>query len=105
MNNNTPNHDTWCRDYRNRRYLQHATHQEITERMDDILVNFIHFTDEGTAVVQTPLEINPYAAFFTHVLEEMKLRGQREFSFAVKNLHLDDKKYPRVRGAAELWRT
>jgi len=72
--------------------------------MDDVLANLVHFTDGGQAVTQAPFEANPYAALITHVFQEMRLRNQQSFAFKLKNFHLDDKKYPKVRRAAEVWR-
>jgi hypothetical protein len=94
---------TWFDEYRKKRYLEHATHDELTARLDDILVNLVHFTDDGLAVVHTSIEPNPFVILLAHFFEEMKRRGQREYDFPLKHLHFDDTKYPKARLAAKLW--
>jgi hypothetical protein len=93
----------WREGYRLRRYLQHADHDELTRRLDDIFVNVIRFTDSGVAVVPAPLELNPYSEMLVHVIEELRLRGWPDEGFAVKHLHFDNAKYPSVTAASTLW--
>ena len=94
----------WRDEYLKNRYLKHATHEELTNRLDDSFVNMIRFTDESKAVVRTPVEKHPLAALFGHVLHELGLRGAGDYAFSVKSLHFDDTAYPNIRRAAELWR-
>jgi len=95
---------TWQTSYQQRRYLQHADNGELTQRLDDIFVNIIRFTDTGVAVAMAPLELNPYSELLVHVMEEMRLRGWPDERFAVKRLHFDNAKYPSVINASNLWR-
>jgi hypothetical protein len=94
----------WRDEYLKNRYLEHATQEELTSRLDDIFVNMIRFTDEGKAVVRTPVEKNPLAPLFGHVLHELGQRSAGDYAFSVKSLHFDDTAYPNIRRAAELWR-
>src|SRR5437667_932690 len=90
-------------EYRQERYLQHATHGELTQRLDDIFVNFFYFAPDGQPIVRAPLESNPFAALFLHVLEELTMRGGKDYSFPVQNFHLDNAKYPNVSRASQLF--
>jgi hypothetical protein len=101
---NDTHYQTWRDEYRAKRYLERATDADLTQRLDDILVNFIRFLDDGRAVVRSPLESNPLTPLVIHVLEEVKLRGHTHYSFQVKHFHLDSTKYPNVGRAAALWR-
>jgi hypothetical protein len=69
-------HVFWRRQYRQRRYLQYLTEDELVQRAKDILANqltltgglkigFYDFESEGDSLLQA----------FTHVLEELVLRG------------------------------
>lgn len=94
----------WREEYLKRRYLEHATHKELAQRLDDIFVNLIRFTDDGQAIVRMPIEENPFAALVGHVLHELGLRGTKDNAFPVRNLHFDNAAYPNVGRAAALWR-
>lgn len=97
-------YQAWAGDYRAKRYLEHATEQELRRRLDDIFVNMIVFTDDGRAVVRKPLEANLHFRLFAHFFEEMKLRNQWPYSFPLNHIHFDDEQYPKVRRAGQLWR-
>ena len=94
----------WRDEYLKNRYLEHATHEELTNRLDDIFVNMIRFTDEGKAVVRKPVEKDPLAPLFGHVLHELGQRGAGDYAFPVKRLHFDDTVYPNIRRAAKCWK-
>ena len=74
-------HERWCEEYRKKRYLEHATNQDLTQRPDDIAVNLLIFTAAGEAVVRTPLESNRYAPLLVHFMHELSLRAETRYTF------------------------
>lgn len=94
--------EKWKETYQSRRYLQHCNHAELTERMDDILVNFYRFTADGRCVT-FPYERNPWLRLLADVMFEVECRQLASATFDVKNLHLDSSRYPNVIKASSLW--
>jgi hypothetical protein len=90
--------------YRQKRYLEHASQDEMAERLNDICVNVYVFGDDGSARVRnTPYSMH-FLALLAHFFEEMKLRRQPSYSFHAPNFHLDDTRYPKARRAEQLWK-
>jgi len=63
--------------YRTRRYLEHATDDELARRLRDVMANLTTLTPAGQ-IGPLPLERGGavWMEAFTHLLEEYKLRGK-----------------------------
>lgn len=71
----TPRHEAWRRAYREHRYCQHLSQQELNSRIRDIVLRMLTLTSGAKIGV---LDITPegmrWFELWTHVLEEMALR-------------------------------
>jgi hypothetical protein len=95
--------ELWQHEYRQRRYLEHATSAELTQRLQDLMNNVCDLTAEGTLAMKNPLEDGISIIHFTHLLEELRLRGEGLTPEMMRGGHFDGRRYINARRAAELW--
>src|SRR5450432_301972 len=96
-------HEWWRQFYRQRRYLEHASAEELGQRYQDVMENIGSFSAEGKWALKSPLECQ-WGELFTHVLEELELRGEspirpemlRAGQFTLRKLKT-------AKRAAEIW--
>jgi hypothetical protein len=93
--------ETWRQNYHQRRYLQHATGDELTQRLRDLLDNVCDFTAEGKLAMKLPGDGSEWVEYFTHLLEELGLRGTGITPEMRGDIRL--LRYPSGRRAAQLW--
>jgi hypothetical protein len=68
--------EMWQFQYRSRRYLEHATSEQLAQRLRDIMCNLTLLTEEGKISVRHPnKDGGVWWESFAHVYEEHKLRG------------------------------
>jgi hypothetical protein len=69
--------DRWREEYRQARYLEHLSQDEIEQRVRDIFTNILILAEDGKLSLP-PLEKGTgfWMLLFTHILEEFALRGQ-----------------------------
>jgi hypothetical protein len=96
-------HEWWRHNYRQRRYLEHATTEEVNQRLQDLMDNMCDFTAEGKLAVKNPLKEGQWIELFTHVLEELELRGEYVRREMLEGGHFDGRRYVNAKRAAELW--
>lgn len=96
-------HEWWRHNYRQRRYLEHASAEDLKQRAQDLLENACDFTAEGKLGLKHTLEEIVWMELFTHLLEELGLRGEpippdmvRQGQFTRHKLHVSKR-------AAEIW--
>jgi hypothetical protein len=66
----------WRTQYRSKRYLEHATAEQLSQRVRDIICNLTLLTKEGKIGLRLPSEDGAvWTEIFTHALEEYVLRG------------------------------
>jgi hypothetical protein len=71
-----PRHVLWRRQYRNYRYLQYLSKEELLQRAKDVLANQLTLTDERKiGFYDFVLDGDYLLKVWTHVLEEFVLRG------------------------------
>jgi len=69
-------HEFWRLSYRRSRYLEHATEEELMNRARDIISNITELAYDGKIGMISPTEGGAFwIELFTHVLEELVLRG------------------------------
>lgn len=95
--------ELWRHSYRQRRYLQHATSDELKQRFQDLMDNACDFTAEGKLAMKS-LEEGEWIEFFAHALEELELRGESVRPELVKGGHFDGRRYIHAKRAADLWK-
>lgn len=96
-------HEWWRHDYRQRRYLEHAASDELKQRFQDLMDNVCDFTAEGKLAMKNPLQDGDCMIRFTHLLEELDLRGEAVRPEMVQGGHFDGRRYVSAKRAAELW--
>ncbi len=96
-------HEWWQHVYRQRRYLEHAKAEEIKQRLQDLMDNLSYFNEEGKIVMKNPLEEGEWE-LFTHVLEELKLRGEVVGPELIQGAHFGGRRYVSCKRAAQLWK-
>jgi hypothetical protein len=96
-------HEWWRHNYHQRRYLEHASAEELQQRAQDLLENVCDFTAEGQLGLKHKEQEIVWLELFTHFLEELGLRGQpmtpemlRRGQFTLNKLHISKR-------AAEIW--
>jgi hypothetical protein len=69
--------DKWRQDYRQDRYLEHLSLDELEQRVRDVLTNISVLSEDGKLSLP-PVEKGTgyWIQLFTHLLEEFALRGQ-----------------------------
>lgn len=73
----TQKHEFWRLAYRGDRYLEHASETELMSRTRDIISNITELTYDGKIGLISPQPGGMYwMELFTHVLEELVLRGE-----------------------------
>lgn len=84
-----PRHDAWRLAYREHRYCQHLSQQELNRRVRDIFLRMLTLTPEAKiGVLAIPAEGMRWFELWTHVLEEMALRfGPYPAGFTREILH------------------
>jgi SEC-C motif len=80
-----PLHELWRLKYRARRYLKHLNEEELDQRKNDILSNMTLLTDELKIGFQAGDEGSYWMELFTHLLEEIGLRGLGLNNVSLKN--------------------
>ncbi len=96
-------HELWRMQYRQRRYLQRANMQEIQARSEDLLNNLGDFDAQGRFSFKDPRIEEQWIVLFTHVLEELSLRGQGHQAMLRRGGSFDPKRSVNCKRAAELW--
>lgn len=86
-----PQHEAWRLGYREHRYCQHLSQQELNRRIRDVFLRMLTLTPEAKIGV---LGVDPegirWMALWTHVLEEMVLRfGPFPSGFTKEILHTE----------------
>jgi hypothetical protein len=97
-------HESWRYNYRQRRYLQHASSDEIKQRLQDLMDNMCDFNADGKVAMKSLNEEGKWTVLFTHVLEELDLRGESARPELLQGGHFDGRRYVNCKRAAELWR-
>lgn len=70
-----PRHEAWRLSYRENRYCQHLSQQELNRRIRDVFLRMLTLTpDAKVGVVEVDSEGIRLMQLWTHVLEEMVLR-------------------------------
>ena len=95
-------HEWWRFEYRKRRYLEHATDEELKQRLQDLMNNVCDFTAEGKLAMKNPNEESEWIILFTHLLEELELRGESVRPEMVRGGSFDGRRYVSCGRAAEL---
>lgn len=96
-------HEWWRHNYHQRRYLEHATCEELRQRLHDLMDNMCDFTPEGKLAIKNPLEEGKWIELFTHLLEELALRGELITPEMLTQAHFDRQHFISVKRAAEIW--
>jgi hypothetical protein len=98
-------HEVWQLGYRQRRYLEHVTDDDLSERMRDIVCNLTVLTGNGKVGLLAPEDAGAYwMELFSHVLEEYKLRGKNIPAGAMRGASLPRPTWPQIPWAATLLR-
>jgi hypothetical protein len=89
--------DQWRAEYRQDRYLEHLSADEIEERIRDISTNILILAEDGK------LSFRPFdkgtgfwMRLFTHILEELALRGQWVRDGFLKNTPIPIPTWPAI---------
>jgi hypothetical protein len=65
----------WCLEYRDRRYLEHLSDNDLAQRARDIISNYTVLSDKGQISLQPVEEEGQlWIRLFTHICEEYRLR-------------------------------
>ena len=68
--------ELWRRDYRSRRYMEHASEDQLAQRIRDLSCNLTLLTEDGKLGLRLPENGGAeWMEKFTHALEEYSLRG------------------------------
>lgn len=68
-------HEVWRQEYRNHRYMEYLTREELIERTKDVLANMSTLTEKGQLGLHGLDDVGKYwMIVWTHVLEEFVLR-------------------------------
>jgi hypothetical protein len=68
--------DHWRQQYQNDRYMQALSHDEIENRLKDIMSNQAILSEKGQISLHSPTDGGEYwIILFTHVLEELEMRS------------------------------
>jgi hypothetical protein len=97
-------HEMWHHAYRQWRYLEHATGEELKQRLSYLMSNMSDFTADGKLALKNPHEEGLWVEYFTHVLEEYALRGEAIAPEMVQKEHFDWRRYVSLKRAYELWK-
>lgn len=97
-------HEWWRHNYRQRRYLEHATGDELRQRLQDLMGNMGDFTAEGKLALKNPLKEGEWIELFTHLLEELALRGESITPEMLQGAHFDGRRFVSAKRAAEIWK-
>lgn len=69
-----PRHVLWRRQYDQDRYMEYVGHQELLQRLKDIMANYLELTAEAKIGFPSTDEGKHWLVLLTHVLEEFQLR-------------------------------
>jgi hypothetical protein len=94
----------WLQNYRQRRYLEHASEKELRQRLDDLMDNMCDFTAAGKLSFNDPREEGEWVEYFTHLLEEYAIRGQDIAPDMIWEGHFDPRRYVSLEKASEVWK-
>lgn len=98
-----PMHEKWRREYRLRRYLEHATKDQLSQRVRDITCNTTFLDGNGKISFRAPNEGGAFwGEKFTHTSEEHDLRGEDFQPNLMANALLPKPTYPVRPRSAEI---
>lgn len=69
-------HELWRLQYRQKRYMEHISQDDLDKRIEDVFRNSLTLTEEGKiGLRQISSDGEYWMIMWTHLLEEMSLRG------------------------------
>jgi len=91
----------WRKMYLSNRYLTHLSLSDLESRLDDILINLLIFSKDGSLSFDQSSQMNGLVERFVHLDEEMSQRGM---SINLINKATEYKeKYPNIVKAIKTW--
>jgi hypothetical protein len=91
----------WRKSYLSNRYLTHLSVSDLERRLDDILLNLLVFSKDGSLSFDQSNQMNGFIERFIHLDEEM---CQREISINLLNKANEySKKYSNILKAIKTW--
>lgn len=93
----------WRKKYLSNRYLAHYSVSELEKRLDDILLNLLVFSEDGSPSFDLSSQMRGLVERFIHLDEEMRQNGGTLASDFLNNPSRYLNKYPNVLLAIKAW--